>query len=49
MDVILKQSGNKVGLYIDKKLTTVLENKSIWQVTGWIEKNLRGIKIHITR
>ena len=47
MDVILKQSGNKVGLYIDKKLATVLENKNIEQVTDWIGRNLKGAKIYI--
>ena len=49
MDVILKRSGNKVELYIDEKLATVLENKNIEQVAGWIEKNLKNIKIHIAK
>ena len=49
MDVILKQSGNKVGLYIDKKLATILKSKNIEQATDWIEKNLKGVKIYIER
>lgn len=47
MDVVLKQYGSNVGMYIDKKLATVFENKSIEQTTDWIEKNLKGAKIHI--
>ena len=49
MDVILKQSGNKIGLYIDKKLATIFENKNIEQVVLWIEKNLKVVKIHIDK
>ena len=49
MDVILKQSGNKVGLYIDKNLSTIFENKNMEQVTDWIEKNLKCTKIHIAK
>lgn len=49
MDVILKQSGNKVGLYIDKKLATIFESLSIEQVTDWIGKNLKGVRIHIAK
>ena len=49
MDVILKQFGNRVGLYIDKKLATVFENKNIEQVTDWVTNNLKGVKIHITK
>ena len=49
MDVILKQSDNKVGLYIDKKLATVFDDKNIEQAADWIEKNLKGVKIHITK
>ena len=47
MDVILKQSGNKVGLYIDKKLATTFVNKNTEQVTDWIGKNLKNVRIHI--
>lgn len=47
MDVILQQSGNKVGLYIDKTLATILENKTVEQATDWIRKNLKDVKIHI--
>ncbi len=47
MDVVLKRSGNRVGLYIDKKLATIFENKNIEQVTDWIEENLKGVEIHI--
>ena len=47
MDVILKQSGNNVGLYIDNKLTTVFGNKNIKQVTDWVGKNLKSVKIYI--
>lgn len=49
MDVILKQSENKVGLYIDKKFVTFLFFKNIKQATDWIEKNLTGVKIHIEK
>ena len=49
MDVILKQSENKVGLYIDRKLATVLENKTIEQATDWIWRNLKNVKIHISK
>ena len=49
MDVILKQSGNKVRLYMDMKLATIFENKNIEQVTDWIEKNLKDVKIHIVK
>ena len=49
MDVILQQSRNKIGLFLDKKLATVFENKSIEQVTDWIVKNLKGVKIHIKK
>ena len=49
MDVILKQSGNKVGLYIDSKLATVFENKSIEQVKDWTKKNLKVVKINIEK
>lgn len=47
MDVILKQSGDKVGIYIDKQLATILEGKTIEQATDWIKDNLQGVKIHI--
>lgn len=49
MDVILRQSRNKVGLFIDKKLATVFENKNIEQVNDWIVKNLKGVRIHIEK
>lgn len=49
MDVMLKQSGSKVGLYIDKKLATVLENQTIKQATDWVEMNLKGVKILIEK
>lgn len=49
MNVILKQSGNKVRLYVDKRFATVLENKNIDQATDWIGKNLKGVKIHIRK
>ena len=49
MDVILKQSGNKVGLYIDNKLATIFVNKSKEQIIDWIEKNLKNVKIHIAK
>lgn len=45
--MVLKQSGDKVGLYIDKELVAIFENKSVEQVTDWIESNLKGVKIHI--
>ena len=47
MDVVLKQYGSNVGMYIDKKLATVFENKSIEQTTDWIAKNLKGAKIQV--
>lgn len=49
MDVILKQSGDKIGLYIDRTLATVFENKNIGEVTDWIGKNLKCVKIHIVK
>ena len=49
MDMVLKQSGNNIGLYIDKKLATIFENKSIEQAADWIRKNLRGIKIYVAK
>ena len=49
MDVTLKQSGNKVGLYIDRTLATIMENKTIEQAVDWIEKNLKNVKIHIAK
>ena len=49
MDVILKQSGSKVGLYIDRKLATVLENQNIKQATDWVEMNLKGVKILVEK
>ena len=47
MNVTLKQSENKVELYVDKKLATIFENKSTKQVSDWIERNLKGVKIHM--
>lgn len=47
MDLILKQKGNKVSVYIDDSLVTIIDNKSIKQSASWIEKNLKNIKIHI--
>ena len=49
MDVILKQSENQIGLYIDHKLATVFKNKTMDQVVDWIGKNLKGVKIHIIK
>ena len=49
MDVILKQSGDKVGVYIDKQLATILEGKTVEQATDWIENNLQGVKIYIAK
>ena len=49
MNVTLKQSGNKVGLYAGGKLATVFKNKNIEQVTDWIKKNLKGVKIYIVK
>lgn len=47
MDLILKQKGNKVGVYIDDNLVTIIDNKSVNQSAAWLEKNLKNIKIHI--
>lgn len=47
MNIILKQSGNKIGLYIDKTLSTVFEDKTMDDVVNWIKKNLLNPKIHI--
>ena len=49
MDVMLKQSGSNVWMYIDKKLATIFEDKNIEQATNWIVKNLKGVKIHIIK
>ena len=49
MDVILKQSGNNVGLYIDNKLATVFKNKSIDQVSEWTKRILKYVTIHIVK
>lgn len=49
MDVFLIQSGNKISMYIDKKLVTVFENMSIEQVVYKLKKTLKNIKIHIKR
>lgn len=49
MDVILKQSGNRFGVYLDKKLATVLENKTLKEATEWVEANLKDAKIHIIK
>ena len=49
MDVILKQSENRVGLYVDKKLATVFNNKNVEQVTEWVTNNFKNVKIHITK
>ena len=49
MDVILKQSGSKVGLYIDKQLATILENKNIKQATEWVKNNLKEVRIQIVK
>ena len=47
MDLILKQKGNKVGVYIGDNLVTIIDNKSVNQSAAWLEKNLTNIKIHI--
>ena len=47
MDVVLKQSGNRIGVYIDKKLVTIFENMSVEQVVQKLEKTLKYVKIHI--
>lgn len=47
MDLVLKQKGNKVSVYIDDSLVTIIDNKSVKQSASWIEKNLKNIKIHI--
>lgn len=49
MNVILKKAGNRVGLYIDKKLATVFNNKNVEQVTDWVTQNFKNVKIHITK
>lgn len=48
MDIILKQSGNRVGLYIDKQLATVFEDATFESVKEWISKNLANTKIYIS-
>lgn len=47
VDLVLKQKGNKVGVYIDDNLVTIIDNKSVNQSAAWLEKNLKNIKIHI--
>ena len=49
MNVMLKQSGNRVGLYIDQKLATIFDNKNVEQVTDWVTRNFKNVKIHITK
>ena len=47
VDLVLKQKGNKVGVYIDDNLVTIIDNKSVNHSAAWLEKNLKNIKIHI--
>ena len=49
MNVVLKQSGNKVGLYIDNNQSTVFEGSSIEDVLKWINRNLLNAKVHIIK
>ena len=49
MNVLLKQSGNKVGVYVDKTLATVFENKDIDYVAKWVETNFKYTKISIVK
>lgn len=49
MDVILKRSGNRIGLYIDRELATVFECQDLEQVSDWVKLNLKGVKIHIVK
>lgn len=49
MNVMLKQSGNRVGLYIDQKLATIFDNTNVEQVTDWVTRNFKNVKIHITK
>jgi Fe-S cluster assembly iron-binding protein IscA len=49
MNVILKQSGNKVGVYIDKTLATVFENKDIDFVAKWVKLNFKYTEIQIAK
>ena len=49
MDVILKQTGKNVGLYIDMNLVTVFKNKDIDYVAKRIETNFKYTKIKIAK
>lgn len=49
MDVVLKQVGNHVGVYINKELATVFENQNTNFVSDWVEKNLLNTKISVIK
>ena len=49
MNVILKQSENRVGLYLDDTHNTVFEGESIEDVLEWVNKNLLNAKIHVVK
>ena len=47
MDIVLRQVGDSIYLYIDGKVITILENKSFDYVIKRIQKNFKNAKIHI--
>ena len=49
MEVVLKQSGNRIGLYINNELATVITNKTTDDVAGLLQKNLTNTKILIAK
>lgn len=49
MEVVLKQSGNRIGLYINNELATVITNKTADDVAGLLKRNLLNTKILISK
>ena len=49
MNVILKQSGRNIGLYIDRKLVTVFTDKDMNYAIGWIKTILTNTKIYVAK
>ncbi len=47
MDVILRQVGNNVDLYIDGKVITVFEGKDLDYAIERVQKNLKNAKISV--
>lgn len=47
MDVLLRQLGDDVELYIEENIVTVFKNKSVTSAVEWVEKNFSNTVIHI--